>query len=93
MKSPQDIIRNVRITEKATGLAEKRQYVFVVDLKATKLEIRHAVQTIFKKEVESVNTLRVRGKKKRERTPALGRRPNWKKAIVTLKEGQTLELV
>lgn len=93
MKSPQTIIRNVRITEKATGLAEKRQYVFVVDLKATKQEIRHAVQSIFKKDVESVNTLRVRGKKKRERSPALGRRPNWKKAIVTLKEGQSLELI
>jgi large subunit ribosomal protein L23 len=93
MKSPQDIIQNVRITEKSNGLAEKRKYVFVVAPTATKQEIRYAVKSIFKKDVESVNTLRVRGKKKRERTAAFGQRPNWKKAIVTLKEGQTLELI
>ena len=94
MKNPYSIIETVRITEKATGLSEKHnQYVFKVDLKATKQDIRQAVETIFKKDVEKVNTLRVTGKKKRERTAAFGKRPNWKKAIVTLKKGQSIDLV
>jgi large subunit ribosomal protein L23 len=93
MKDAHSVIKNVRLTEKATGLSGKHnQYVFVVDIKATKQEIRSAVQSIFNKKVERVNTLRVIGKKKRERTASFGRKPNFKKAIVTLKEGESIDL-
>ncbi|MGF1678995.1 MAG: 50S ribosomal protein L23 [Candidatus Methylacidiphilales bacterium] len=94
MKSPYDIIKTARITEKSTALtAATNSYVFEVDPKATKLEIASAVQTIFKKKVERVNTLNVRGKKKRLRTAHFGRKNHWKKAIVTLKEGESIDLV
>jgi large subunit ribosomal protein L23 len=94
MKNPYDIVNRARVTEKASGLKEKHnQYVFEVDTKATKQEIRFAVEKIFNKKVSSVNTMRVTGKKKRERTINFGKKPNWKKAIVTLREGETLELI
>jgi large subunit ribosomal protein L23 len=94
MKNPHDIIKTASLTEKSTRLAEQHnQYVFKVDVSATKKDIEHAIKTIFKKDVLSVNTLRVTGKKKRERTVSFGRRPSWKKAIVTLKDGQKIEFV
>lgn len=94
MRNPYDIIKTAKITEKSTGLTDRHnQYVFAVDLKATKQEIRFAVEQIFKKNVSKVNTLRVSGKKKRERTPNFGRTAQWKKAIVTLKEGESIDLV
>ena len=94
MREPYDIIKTARVTEKGTALAEKHnQYVFEVDKKATKQEIKFAVQQIFKKSVLSVNTFNVKGKVKRSR---LGKAVNTgarKKAIVTLKEGDKLEFV
>ena len=93
MRNPFDIIKTARITEKGTTLNEKNQYVFAVDPKATKQEIRYAVETIFKKTVERVNTLQVKGKIKRSRQGIPGRKNNWKKAIITLKEGEKLDLV
>ncbi|MEM9399298.1 MAG: 50S ribosomal protein L23 [Verrucomicrobiota bacterium] len=94
MRNPYDIIKTARITEKATALTERHnQYVLVVDRKATKQEISFAVEKIFKKNVERVNTMQVRGKKKRERTANFGRTNHWKKAIITLKEGESLDLV
>jgi len=94
MKNPYDIIRTARITEKSTSLTElSNQYVFEVDPKATKQEIRNAVSSIFKKDVVSLNTMNVGGKKKRLRTAQFGRKRNWKKAIVRLKEGETIDLI
>ncbi|MDR1146836.1 MAG: 50S ribosomal protein L23 [Verrucomicrobiales bacterium] len=94
MKNPYDIIKTARITEKAGALTERHnQYVFKVDRAATKLDIKYAIEEIFKKKVKSVNTLRVTGKKKRERTANYGRKPSWKKAMVTLKAGDKLELI
>jgi len=94
MRNPYDIIKTARITEKSTGLTElNNSYVFEVDPKATKLEVASAIQIIFKKKVAKVNTLNVQGKKKRLRTAHYGRKPHWKKAIVTLKEGESLDLV
>ena len=93
MRNPYDIIHTARLTEKGTALAEKHnKYVFEVDVKATKVEIAHAVESVFKKKVAKVNTLRVSGKKKRLRTAHFGRTNSWKKAIVTLKEGEKLDL-
>ncbi|MEM6821762.1 MAG: 50S ribosomal protein L23 [Verrucomicrobiota bacterium] len=94
MKNPYDVIKSARITEKSTVMSESSNcYVFEVDRKATKLDVAHAIQTIFKKKVKSVNTMNVRGKKKRLRTAQYGRSAHWKKAIVTLHDGETIDLV
>lgn len=94
MKEPFDIIRTVRLTEKSTVLTDKgNKYVFEVNPAANKLEIKQAIEILFRKKVVSVNTANYAGKKKRERRPDFGRRPHWKKAIVTLKEGEKLDLV
>jgi len=68
------------------------KYVFRVHPDANKIEIRQAIEKLFKKTVVAVNTCNYTGKKKRERTAAFGRKPHWKKAIVTLKEGDKIEL-
>jgi large subunit ribosomal protein L23 len=94
MKEPFDIIRTIRLTEKSTILTDKgNKYVFEVNPAANKLEIKAAVESLFQKKVISVNTANYAGKKKRERRADFGRRPHWKKAIVTLKEGEKLDLV
>lgn len=94
MKNPYDIIRTARLTEKGTRLSEAHnQYTFEVDPKATKVEIAQAFEAIFKKKVARVNTSRVTGKLRRQRTAAAGRTNHWKKAFVTLKEGEKLDLV
>ncbi len=88
-----DIIQTVRLTEKATLLSEtQNKYVFRVSPSANKGQIKEAVQKLFKKTVIAVNTCNYAGKKKRERTASYGRKPHWKKAIVTLKEGDKIEL-
>jgi large subunit ribosomal protein L23 len=93
MNEPHDIIQTVRLTEKATLLAEKEnKYVFRVAPHANKIQIRQAIEKLFKKKVLAVNTCNYAGKKKRERTASFGRKPHWKKAIVTLKEGDKIEL-
>lgn len=94
MRDPFLIIKTTRVTEKSTALSEKHnQYVFKVAVSATKQEIKHAVKTLFKKNVVRVNTMQVGGKLKRERSAHFGKRPDWKKAIVTLKAGEKIELV
>jgi large subunit ribosomal protein L23 len=94
MKESFDHIQTVILTEKATLLSEKHnQYVFRVSPKANKIEIKQAVEQLFKKTVVGVNTANFAGKKKRERTASFGRRPHWKKAVVTLKEGEKIDLV
>jgi large subunit ribosomal protein L23 len=93
MNEPYDIIDTVRLTEKATLLAEtQNKYVFRVRPTATKLQIKQAIEKLFKKSVVAVNTCNYAGKKKRERTASFGRQADWKKAIVTLKQGDKIEL-
>ncbi len=88
-----DIIRTVRLTEKGTRQAEKfNQYTVVADRRANKTQIRQAVQELFKVKVTKVNTLNVRGKLRRQRTAAEGTTLTWKKAIVTLKDGDKIVL-
>ena len=79
------------ITEKATILSEHNQVIFEVPVKATKPEIKEAVEQLFKVTVEAVNTIRQKGKTKRFRGHA-GRRKDIKKAIVTLKDGDTIDI-
>jgi len=88
-----EVIKTVRLTEKGTRQSEKyNQYTVVADPRANKTQIRHAVQELFKVKVTRVNTLNVRGKFRRQRTTQAGQAPSWKKAIVTLKEGDKIVL-
>jgi len=87
-----DVIKGPLITEKLDKAREKfRHYSFVVDLKATKSDVSRAVEELFKVTVEAVRTNTLRGKTKRVGR-SIGQRPNFKKAVVTLKEGDKIEL-
>ncbi|MDP7311013.1 MAG: 50S ribosomal protein L23 [Alphaproteobacteria bacterium] len=86
-----DIVRRPVITEKTTRGSEHNQVTFEVALDASKPEIRQAVETLFEVKVTNVNTLRVKGKEKRFKG-RLGRRNDYKKAIVTLGEGQHIDV-
>jgi large subunit ribosomal protein L23 len=91
VKDPKDIVKMALTTEKSTNLrADQNKYVFIVDNKANKIEIKRAVEQLFKVKVKDVHTMNMRGKVKR-----LGRfegkRPDWKKAIVELRSGETIE--
>jgi large subunit ribosomal protein L23 len=93
MKHQRTIIRMLQLTEKGTALSEKGgKYFFKVDPAANKMEIKKAVEEAFGVSVASVNTMRYEGKLKRERSSRYGRRPDWKRAIVTLKEGSRIDL-
>ena len=88
-----DIIKTARLTEKGTRQGEKfNQYTVVADRRASKPQIRTAVQELFKVKVMRVNTLNVRGKFRRQRTAQAGQAPSWKKAIITLKDGDKIVL-
>ena len=89
---PYKIIRKPVVSEKSTLLTERdNKYVFEVALEANKIQIKKAVEEVFKVGVTKVRTMRVRGKMKRVRVQ-LGRTPERKKAIVTLKQGDRIEL-
>lgn len=83
MKDPRDIIKRPVITERTSDFMAVKRYVFEVDIRANKTEIKDAVEAIFKVKVTSVNTMRVAGKPKRY-GKYNGYRPDWKKAIVQL---------
>ncbi len=86
------VIQRPLFTEKSTRVQERdNQYAFAVSPEATKREIADAVKKLFEVEVTNVRTQNYRGKERRMGR-FLGRRPSWKKAIVTLAEGQTIEL-
>ena len=88
-----EVIKTVRLTEKGTRQGEKyNQYTVVADPRANKTEIRRAVQELFKVKVTKVNTLNVCGKFRRQRTSQTGQARSWKKAIVTLKDGDKIVL-
>ena len=94
MKDIFQVIDTIQLSEKATLLSEtSNEYVFKVDRRANKLEIREAVEKLFGKKVAAVRTANYRGKKKRERRSDFGRTKHWKKAFVRLEDGETIELV
>lgn len=86
-----DIIIRPVVTEKSIGLMEHNKYVFKVALNANKIEIKKAVEEIFKVKVVDVNTVRVKGKEKRMGR-SVGRTSDYKKAIVQLAEGDSIEI-
>jgi len=84
------VLKQPVISEKSFASAEKEKYVFLVDIDATKIEVAKAVEKAFKVHVLSVNTVLVKGKMKRFGR-IFGRRSDFKKAIVTIKKGETIE--
>lgn len=88
------IIDTICLTEKASILSDKlNKFIFRVAPDANKIQIKQAIEKLFKKKVIAVNTCNYAGKKKRQRTASFGRKAHWKKAIVTLKAGDKIELV
>ena len=91
MRPATEVVKGVRQTEKGARLAKQHQYLVEVALDANKVEIRDAIHELFKVEVTKVNTQICHGKWRRLRIRR-GRRPDWKKAFVTLAKGQKIEV-
>lgn len=91
MKSPRDVVIRPVVSEKSYAGLEQNTYTFLVDPRANKTEIKEAIQKIWNVRVLSVNTLNRRGKVKRRRFTS-GKRPDQKRAIVTLAEGDSIEI-
>lgn len=91
MKDPRDIIVRPVISEKTYGLLDENKYTFVVDPRSNKTEIKQAIERIFDVNVLSVNTMNRPGKRKR-RGLVVGKRPDTKRAIVTVAPGDEIEL-
>lgn len=93
MNDPRDVILKPVVSEKSYGLLDRNVYTFVVHPDANKIEIRNAVESIFNVRVTKVNTLNRKGKRKRNRRSfTFGTRPDTKRALVTLAEGDRIEL-
>ena len=91
MKDPHDIVKGMVRTEKGSVLLTQNKHLFWVGKDSNKIEIKKAVEDIYKVKVDAVNTIMMRGKMKRVRY-AVGRTSDWKKAVVTLKEGSKIEV-
>jgi large subunit ribosomal protein L23 len=92
MRDPRTVVRKALITEKGTALRELRnQYHFEVARDANKIEIKHAIETIFSVKVDHVRTMQMRGKVRRQGR-FVGKRSDWKKAVVTLEADQKIDL-
>ena len=91
MNDPRDVIIKPVVSEKSYALLDQNVYTFVVAPGSNKIEIRQAVEQLFNVQVTNVNTLNRKGKRKRNRRmPTFGKRPDTKRAIVTLAEGQRI---
>ncbi len=91
MKDPHDVVKGMIRTEKGATLMPMNKYLFWVGKDSNKIEIKKAIEDIYKVKVAGVNTVTMRGKAKRVRY-AIGRTPDWKKAIVSLKEGSKIDV-
>jgi large subunit ribosomal protein L23 len=89
MKDPYSVIKTILVTERSMDMKDEDKYVFRVDPAANKIDVRSAVEKIYEVKVKSVNIMNRLGKLKRAgRSFKKGRRANWKKAVVTLSEGE-----
>lgn len=91
MQTPYDIVISLLRTEKSTDLMPLNKYAFYVDKKANKYQIRKAIEQIYKVKVAKVNTAIAPGKNKRVRFKQ-GKTPDWKKALVTLRQGHKIDV-
>jgi len=93
MIDPYSVIRKPMLTEKCHDMKEKHnQVAFQIDRRANKVQVKEAVEKIFKVKVKRVNVMNVAGKKKRLGRN-VGKRSDWKKAVVTLMPGETIEII
>ncbi|MFI6344618.1 50S ribosomal protein L23 [Streptomyces sp. NPDC050560] len=88
---PRDILLKPVVSEKSYALLDENKYTFVVDPRANKTQIKQAVQQVFEVKVTGVNTINRQGKRKRTRT-GFGKRADTKRAIVTLAEGDRIDI-
>jgi large subunit ribosomal protein L23 len=86
-----DVLIRPVVTEKSTDMISQNKYTFIVDMRANKTQIKQAVEEIFKVKVNKVNTVRIRGKLRRQGRSE-GRTSDYKKAVVTLADGHSIEL-
>jgi len=94
VRSPFIVIKKPVVTEKSMANQQKSVYTFIVAPDATKPEVKHSVEKAFNVKVEEVRTVQVKGKYKRMKNQLLqGKRKDWKKAYVTLKEGFRLDII
>ena len=94
MKSSSELIKQILLTEKGTYLTEsENKYQFRVSMNANKIEIKRAIEELFSVRVTAVNTMRRKGKKKRERTASYGTTAAWKRAVVTLHAYDSINLI
>ena len=91
MKDPHDIVKGMIRTEKGANLMPLNKYLFWVAKDSNKIEIKRSIEDIYKVKVDGVNTIMMRGKSKRVRY-AIGKTPDWKKAVVTLKAGNKIDV-
>jgi large subunit ribosomal protein L23 len=91
MRSPHEVLKHMVRTEKGSGMLTQNKYLFKVDKRSNKIEVKNAVENVYKVKVDSVNMITVRGKKKRVRLKE-GMTSEWKKAIVTLKPENRIEV-
>lgn len=93
MNDPYAVIKTVVLSEKSNTLTEEQnKYTFKIDKKATKIDVALAVKAIWGVDPLSVNTMNYSGKKRRKRTKFAGATPSWKKAVVTLKPDDSIEI-
>ena len=85
------VIKYILRTEKGTRLEPENKYIFCVDKKANKIQIKDAIEYIYRVKVRAVNTSIMEGKMRRVRYKA-GKTPQWKKAVVTLEKGQKINI-
>lgn len=94
MLNPHEIVRKPLVTEKTMAGQQKGVYTFVVAMDVNRVDVKRAIETIYKVKVEDVRTVRVKGKRKRMKNMLLeGKRKDWKKAYVKLKEGFRLDII
>jgi large subunit ribosomal protein L23 len=91
MKNPHDVVKGLIRTEKGSVMLTLNKYLFWVERDSNKIEIKKAVEDMYKVKVDAVNTVSMRGKLKRVRY-AIGKTTDWKKAIVTLKDGSKIDI-
>ncbi|HKM18026.1 MAG: 50S ribosomal protein L23 [Firmicutes bacterium] len=91
MMDARDVLIRPVVTEKSTDMISQNKYTFIVDMRANKTQIKQAVEEIFKVKVNKVNTVRIRGKLRRQGRSE-GRTSDYKKAVVTLADGHSIEL-
>ena len=93
MNDAYSVVKKMLLTEKGTRLSvEENKYLFNVDVLSNKIEIKQAIEQLFNVTVTKVNTMNRKGKKKRERTRQYGRTASVRRAVVTLKEGDSIDL-